>query len=122
MNANNTTSHALEFTDQDFAEDVLHSDQPVLVDFGADWCPPCKALSPTIDSLAEQYAGWAKVGKLDVDKNPETATKYSIRSIPTILVFNDGEVVEQFVGLKNRKELEAALDGALASTIEAVAV
>jgi len=102
----------LEFTDANFESEVLGSDQPVLVDFWADWCMPCRALAPTIDELATDYNGKAKVGKLNTENNQDTAVKYGIQSIPTVLVFKGGEVVQKFVGITPKDEFAAALDGA----------
>ena len=100
----------LEFTDANFETDVLQSDKPAIVDFWADWCMPCKAMGPTIDDLATEYAGRVKVGKMDTEANRETPVKYGIQAIPTILLFKGGEVVQKFVGLTNKKDLQAALE------------
>lgn len=95
---------ALEFTDGNFNEEVLQSDKPVLVDFWAAWCGPCVAIAPMIDELANEVSDTAKVGKVDVDSNPGVAAKYGVRAIPTLLIFKDGEVVEQMVGGNVRKQ------------------
>lgn len=100
-----------EFTDTNFETEVLNSNEPVLVDFWAEWCPPCKALAPTIDKLADSYRGKVKVGKVDTDAAREIAMKYRINSIPTVLVFQGGEVKQTFVGWKNEKDYREALDG-----------
>ncbi len=101
----------LEFTDSSFQSDVLDSESPVLVDFWADWCMPCKALGPTIDELATEYAGRVKIGKLNTEDNPETPVKYNVQAIPTILLFKGGQVVQKFVGLTSKKDFQAALAG-----------
>jgi thioredoxin 1 len=103
-------SHTLEFTDQNFDQDVLKSDQPVLVDFWATWCAPCRMIGPTVDSIAEEYAGRAKVGKVNVDQNPTVPTRYGIRSIPTLLLFKAGQIQEQVVGTTSKGVLGKLLD------------
>ena len=94
---------ALDFTDGNFSQEVLQSDKPVLVDFWAAWCGPCIAIAPMIDELANEISTTAKVGKVDVDNNPGVAAKYGVRAIPTLLIFKNGEVVEQMVGGNVRK-------------------
>mgnify|MGYP002622894836 FL=1 len=107
--ANTTTTTAPhKFSDDNFA-DVLASDVPVLVDFWADWCAPCRMLTPTIEQLASDHAGNALVGKLHVDENPQTASRYGINSIPTVLVFKNGEVVDRIVGVQPATRYQQAL-------------
>jgi thioredoxin 1 len=103
-------ANTLEFNDSSFDQDVLKSDVPVLVDFWAEWCGPCRQMSPTIDAIAVDYAGRAKVGKLNVDFNSGTAARYNIRGIPTLLLFKDGKVVEQKVGAAPKNDLTRMLD------------
>lgn len=99
----------LELTDTNFDQEVLKSSQPVLVDFWAEWCAPCRMLAPTIDDLAKQFQGKVKVGKVDTDSNRKVSTDYKITAIPTVMVFKGGQVVKTFVGVTPKKELEAAL-------------
>lgn len=103
-------ANTLEFTDANFDEVVLQSDQPVLVDFWAEWCGPCKALTPVIDELATEFEGKAKIGKVDTDANREVSVRFSVSAIPTVILFNKGEIVEKFVGLRGKKEFEDALN------------
>jgi thioredoxin 1 len=104
-------SQGLEvYSDGDFDEKVLKSTVPVLVDFWAEWCMPCRMLTPTIEKLAKDYAGKVKVGKLDTDANREVAIKFSINSIPTVILFKDGQVHKKFVGLRPEKDFKEALD------------
>lgn len=104
---------ALQITDASFDEVVLKSDKPVLVDFWATWCGPCRMLGPVIEELATEYEGRVVVGKVDVDNNQEFAGKYGIRNIPTVLVFQNGEVVGRQVGVAPKKTYTDALDGLL---------
>ena len=103
-------AHTLTFTDDNFETDVIGADAPVLVDFWAQWCMPCRALGPTIDALAEEYAGRAKVGKVDTDSNQSLAARYGISAIPTVMFFKDGQAVETKVGLASAADLKAVLD------------
>ena len=103
-------SHTLEFTDESFEADVLQSDQPVLVDFWAEWCGPCKALAPVIEDLATLYEGRIKVGKMDTDANRDVSVRLSISAIPTVILFNKGEIVEKFVGLRQKKDFQTVMD------------
>ena len=104
---------ALQITDASFDEVVLKSDKPVLVDFWATWCGPCRMLGPVIEELATEYEGKVVVGKVDVDNNQEFAAKYGVRNIPTVLVFKDGEVVGRQVGVAPKKTYTDALDSLL---------
>jgi thioredoxin 1 len=102
--------NTLTITDQDFETTVLQSDVPVLVDFWAEWCGPCRMMAPTIDVVATEYAGKVKVGKVDVDSNGGTAMRYNIRGIPTLLLFKGGHVVEQRVGAVGKSEVQKMID------------
>lgn len=96
---------ALELTDDNFQAEVLESDLPVLVDFWAEWCSPCLMLAPIVDEIRNEYKDTIKVGKLNVDNNPNTAVKYGIRSIPCLLFFKDGKVEEQIIGFQPKKNI-----------------
>lgn len=100
-------------TDQNFEQEVMQSPVPVLVDFWAEWCGPCRMQAPIIEDLAKDFAGQAKIGKLEVDQNPATPQKFQIMSIPSLMIFKNGEVVWQGVGLQQKKSLETALKGIL---------
>ncbi len=100
----------LTLTTQNFATEVLEAHVPVLVDFWAEWCGPCKMISPLIDELAGEYDGRAKFGKVNIDNDGELANQHGIRAIPTILIFKDGQVADQVIGLKSKRDLKASLD------------
>ena len=104
---------ALELTDANFEETVLNTDKPVLVDFWAVWCGPCRMVGPVVEEIANDYEGKAIVGKVDVDNNPEVAQKYGIRNIPTILFLKNGEVVDKQVGAVGKAALAEKLDAML---------
>lgn len=104
---------ALEITDATFDEVVLKSDKPVLVDFWAAWCGPCRMVGPIIEEVGQEYDGKAVVGKVDVDANQQFAAKYGVRNIPTVLVFKDGEVINRQVGVSPKKTYTDAIDAAL---------
>lgn len=103
-----------QFTDGNFTSEVLGSDVPVLVDFWAEWCMPCRMLAPTIDQVADDFAGKVKVGKVDTDSNRSTAVTYQISAIPTVILFKSGQVVRKFVGLTSKDVLAEALAEATA--------
>lgn len=100
----------LTFTDANFDEEVVRSDTPVLVDFWAEWCAPCKALTPVIDELADEYDGKIKIGNVDTDANREISARYQVSAIPTVLLFDGGEIKERFVGLRGKKDFKVVLD------------
>jgi thioredoxin 1 len=104
------TTAILEVTDVNFDQEVLKSQQPVMIDFWAAWCGPCKALAPIVDEVANAYSGKVKVGKMDVDASPVTPQRYGVRGIPTLLIFKDGQVQEQIVGYVAREVIEKALN------------
>ena len=105
--------NVIEFNDQNFDSEVLESKTPVLVDFWAVWCGPCKAITPIIEEIANDFNGKVSVGKVDVDNNNQVAMKYGIRSIPTLLLFNNGEVVDQVIGNVGKESIESMLNKAL---------
>ena len=106
MSANNFVT----LTEANFEEEVLKSSTPVLVDFWAEWCGPCKMIAPILDELASEYDGKVKVGKVNIDEHQSIATEYGIRAVPTLLIFKYGEVEEQVVGLRSERDLKANLD------------
>ena len=104
------SENTIELTDQNWEAEVLNSDKPVLVDFWAEWCMPCRMLSPTIEKLAKDYAGKVKVGKVDTDANRDVSMKYGISAIPTVILFKGGKIATKFVGLRQEKDFKEVLD------------
>jgi thioredoxin 1 len=103
----------LTFTDSNFEQEVIKSEKPVLIDFWAVWCGPCKIIAPVVEELANEYEGKAKIGKLDVDENQQTSIKYGVRSIPTLLIFKDGKVKDTIIGAVPKAQIVQKLDAAL---------
>ena len=105
--------NVVEFTDAGFQHDVIASSKPVVVDFWAPWCGPCKLLGPTIEELATTYSGRASIGKVNIDDNQQVASEFGVSSIPTVIIFKDGRVVDRFVGVTPKAKLSAAIDSHL---------
>jgi thioredoxin 1 len=103
----------MHFTDENFKKEVLESQTPVLVDFWATWCGPCRMVAPVVEEMAKEFAGKVKVGKVDVDSNSQTATHFGIMSIPTIMLFKNGKVMEQVVGALSKSQLKAMIEANL---------
>ena len=101
-----------EFTDTNFEQEVLTSDHPVLVDFWAPWCGPCRMIAPMVEELAKENTGSFKIGKINIDDNPNVAQNYGVSAIPTLMIFKNGEVVERFVGVRPKNQLQSAIDQA----------
>jgi thioredoxin 1 len=111
-------TNTLTFTDAGWDKDVLNSDVPVLVDFWAEWCGPCRMMSPAVDAIATDYAGRVKVGKLNVDEHGATGMRYQVRGIPTLLLFKGGKVVEQKVGAVGKSDVQKMLDSHVGASAE----
>ncbi len=103
-------SKTVKFTEDNFVNEVLNSDQPVLVDFWAEWCGPCRAVGPTIDALATEYEGRVKVGKMNIDDSPRVTAQFGIQSIPAVVLFKQGRIVDTLVGVQPKQKYESALD------------
>ena len=102
--------HIISLTQENFALEVLQSTSPVLVDFWAEWCGPCKMIAPILDELADEYDGRVKIGKVNIDEQQGVATEYGIRAIPTLLLFHKGQVADQIIGLRSKRDLKASFD------------
>jgi len=108
------SENVLELTDANFEEEILNSDIPAMVDFWAEWCAPCKMLAPTIEELANEYAGRLKVGKVDTPENRDISVKFEIQGIPTVILFKGGQLVKKYVGLQQKADLKAGIEEVLA--------
>ncbi len=107
----------VEITDANFEEEVIKSDIPVLIDFWAVWCGPCKAIAPLVEELSVEYEGKVKIGKIDIDNNQAVSVKYGIRSIPTLLIFKEGKIVDQIVGVVPKAQIVSKLEPHIAATV-----
>jgi thioredoxin 1 len=107
-----TMANVAEFSDSTFQGDVLQSEVPVLVDFWAPWCGPCRMIAPVVEELAKENQGAIKIGKVNIDDNPDVAMNYSVNSIPTLMIFKGGQVVDRFVGVQPKSRLQQAIDAA----------
>lgn len=110
-----TNANIAALTRDNFKSEVLESSTPVLVDFWAEWCGPCKMIAPILDELADEYQGRVKIGKVNIDEQQELATEYGVRAIPTLLLFDKGQVADQIVGLRSKRDLKASFDKLLGS-------
>ena len=104
------SSNIIILTKANFSQQVLNSTTPVLVDFWAEWCGPCKMIAPVLDELADEYSGKVQIGKVNIDEHQDLATEYGVRAIPTLLLFQNGQVAEQIVGLRSKRDLKASFD------------
>jgi thioredoxin 1 len=111
---NESATQPVSVTDKDFADEVLQSDRPVLVDFWAEWCGPCRVLGPVIESLSQEYEGRVKVAKVDVDSSQQVAMQYGIRSIPTVMLFDKGQIVDTIIGVRPKSDYEKSLERVIA--------
>ncbi len=104
------SNNIITLNKENFSQQVLQSPTPVLVDFWAEWCGPCKMIAPVLDELADEYSGKVQIAKVNIDENQELATEYGVRAIPTLLIFSGGQVTEQIVGLRSKRDLKASFD------------